>query len=143
MMARDGTVRLLLDTHVWIWRMNGEPQRVGAATIAAIERAATSDSVYVSALSVWEVALLDSKGRIRLSRDCSEWVHLARAAPGAQLLPLSPDTAVASGAEAAVPQVGRRERLRQLPTRRHASRRRECAGARVVGFGAAKSPTQP
>lgn len=52
--------------------------------------------MYVSAISVWEVAMLDSKGRIRLSGDGSEWVREALSAPGVQLLPLSPDIAVAS-----------------------------------------------
>jgi PIN domain nuclease of toxin-antitoxin system len=95
-MESDGAARLLLDTHIWIWLMNGEPHRLGAATVEAIERAATTGRVYVSAISVWEVAMLDSKGRIRLSRDCGEWVREALSAPGVQLLPLSPDIAVAS-----------------------------------------------
>ncbi len=95
-MESDGLTRLLLDTHIWIWLMNGERQQLGSVAIEAIEQAAAGGRVYVSAISVWEVSMLDSKGRIRLSRDCSEWVHQALAAPGLHLLPLSPDIAVAS-----------------------------------------------
>ncbi len=95
-MEGDGAPRLLLDTHIWIWLMNGEPQRLGAATIDAIERAASTGAVYVSDISVWQVAMLESQGRIRLSRDCIEWVREALSAPGVQLLPLSPNIAVAS-----------------------------------------------
>ena len=95
-MASEGTSRLLLDTHIWIWLMNGNDDRLDTQTIHAIEQAAAHGRVYVSAISVWEVALLESRGRIRLSRDCLDWVRQALDAPGVLLLPLSPEISVAS-----------------------------------------------
>lgn len=95
-MASEGMPRLLLDTHVWIWLMNGNDERLDTQTILAIEQAAAHGRVYVSAISVWEVAMLESKGRIRLSQDCLDWVRRALDAPGLLLLPLSPEISVAS-----------------------------------------------
>jgi PIN domain nuclease of toxin-antitoxin system len=87
---------LLLDTHVWVWLMNGDDNKLGAKVIEAIEAAADKGRVYISAISLWEVAMLESKGRIRFLKDCLEWVRQALAAPGVHLLPLSPEAAVAS-----------------------------------------------
>ena len=40
--------------------------------------------------------MLESRGRIRFTRDCLDWVRQALGAPGLHLLPLSPEVAVAS-----------------------------------------------
>ena len=95
-MGNEGTSRLLLDPHIWIWLMNGDDDNLDSLTVTAIEEAAAHGRVYVSAISVWEVAMLESKGRIRLSRDCLDWVRQALDAPGVLLLPLSPEISVAS-----------------------------------------------
>lgn len=50
----------------------------------------------MSAISVWEVAMLESQGPIRIVKDCLDWVRQALAAPGVRLVPLSPEIAVAS-----------------------------------------------
>ena len=88
--------KLLLDTHVWIWLMNGDDRKLGTDVVATIEDAAAKGQVYVSAISVWEVAMLESKGRIRIFKDCLDWVRQALSAPGIHLLPLSPEVAMAS-----------------------------------------------
>lgn len=87
---------LLLDTHVWIWLMEGEPALKRTATLAAIEQAALDARLLVSAISVWEVAMLEAKGRIALSLDVLQWVENALAAPGIRLQPLLPAIAVQS-----------------------------------------------
>jgi PIN domain nuclease of toxin-antitoxin system len=53
-------VRILLDTHVLIWW--DENSRLSRAARSAIE---TSEQVYVSAVSGWEIALKASLGRLR------------------------------------------------------------------------------
>lgn len=47
----------------------------------------------MSAVSVWEVGMLDAKGRIRLAKDCLTWVTDALAAPGMALELLTPPIA--------------------------------------------------
>ena len=53
-------------------------------------------SVRVSVLSVWEVGMLEAKGRIELPLGCLEWVQRALEAPGLALVPLTTEVAVAS-----------------------------------------------
>ena len=86
---------LLLDTHVWLWLVNGDPV-LGADALAAIERAAAAGSVLIAAISVWEVAMLKAKGRIVLAKPCAQWVREALSAPGLSLTPLTPEIAVES-----------------------------------------------
>lgn len=86
----------VLDTHVWIWVVEGDRTALAPAAIDAIERAARGGAVRVSAISIWEVAMLEAKGRISLSRPVDDWVHAALRAPGVRLLPLSPEIAIES-----------------------------------------------
>jgi PIN domain nuclease of toxin-antitoxin system len=66
------------------------------SAIRVVEEAAHFGLVGVSAISVWEVAMLEAKGRIRLSKDCLSWVNEALRAPGLGLIPLTPEIAVDS-----------------------------------------------
>ncbi|MDZ7779484.1 MAG: type II toxin-antitoxin system VapC family toxin [Gemmatimonadota bacterium] len=86
----------VLDTHVWIWVVEGDRTALSAPAIEAIERAAQEGMLRVSAISVWEVAMLEAKGRISLSRPLDDWVHAALHVPGVRLLPLSPEIAIGS-----------------------------------------------
>lgn len=86
---------LLLDTHVWIWLMEGH-ERLRPDVREAIQRAVPEQLLSVSAISVWEVAMLEARGRIVFDVDCTIWVSQALSAPGLSLTPLRPDIAVAS-----------------------------------------------
>ena len=82
--------RLLLDTHAWLWLMSGTLE-FAPIVQEQIEQAAQQHQVYISAISVWEVGLLESKGRIRLQMPCEAWVREALATPGLSLAPLTPE----------------------------------------------------
>jgi PIN domain nuclease of toxin-antitoxin system len=58
-------VRLLLDSHVFLWSVD-QSQRLSTTARREIER--PSNDVYVSAASVWELAIKMSKGRLRTRR---------------------------------------------------------------------------
>jgi len=85
---------LVLDTHVWLWSMNGEVERLSNQSCMAIEQASATGSLRVMAISVWEVGMLESKGRIRFAEPCLDWVRKALTAPGLHLLPLTPEIAI-------------------------------------------------
>lgn len=87
---------LLIDTHCWLWMEDGTLQRFSSAAVAAIRSASTEDRLLISVISVWEVALLEAKGRIELELDCHTWVRQALATPGLTLAPVTPEIAVAS-----------------------------------------------
>jgi PIN domain nuclease of toxin-antitoxin system len=87
---------LLLDTHVWIWAMTGGASELGKQAAVAVDEGATTGRVLVSAISVWEVGMLEAKGRVRFSLEAGEWVRRALAAPGVHLSPLTPEVALDS-----------------------------------------------
>jgi PIN domain nuclease of toxin-antitoxin system len=86
----------VLDTHVWIWIMEGIKAELSPATIRLIEQSAANSALAISAISVWEVAMLEQKGRITLSRSIDEWTKAALTAPGIRLVDLSPEIAIES-----------------------------------------------
>ncbi len=48
--------RLVLDTQVWIWAVEGMAERLDPKALTAIEQAARAATLAVSAISVWELA---------------------------------------------------------------------------------------
>ena len=67
---------LLLDTHVWIWLMNGD-ETLSKLARKEIELAWGKGALGISAISVWEVGMLEKKQRIILNKPCLEWVKQA------------------------------------------------------------------
>lgn len=59
-------MRLLLDTHVLVWALS-DPAQLPAALRAAVE--APANVVYVSAASVWEIAIKAALGKIEFPAD--------------------------------------------------------------------------
>ncbi len=86
---------VLLDTHVLVWLLAGNP-RLGKEARRLIREAAQADLLHLSAISPWEIAVLVQKGRLLLEQDVGEWIAAALALPGIRLEPLSPAIAVAS-----------------------------------------------
>ena len=83
---------LLLDTHVWIWFMLANPE-LAISGRNVINRAAASGQLRVAAISVWEAALLASRGRVALGRPLAQWITEAVSAPGLSIEPLLPQVA--------------------------------------------------
>lgn len=86
---------LIVDTHVFVWLLSKSKQ-LGPNALEAIKGAASLNSLYVSAITPWEIAMLVSKGKLTLERDVGEWLEMALALPGFRLESLSPAIAVAS-----------------------------------------------
>lgn len=74
-------MKLLLDTHVLIWLVEGSAEISGASR-KRLDSAATGDGLAVSAISFWETAMLGARGRISLSIPLAEWRRRVLAAPG-------------------------------------------------------------
>ena len=92
----SATPLLLLDTHVWLWFALGDTARLAAPVRKKIEVAARGGKLAVAAISVWEIGMLEAKGRIILGLPCEKWVASALALPGLRLIGLEPEIAVAS-----------------------------------------------
>jgi PIN domain nuclease of toxin-antitoxin system len=88
-------MKILLDTHVLVWLLE-DSERIGEPVHAQIQQAADEDSLFVSAITPWEIAMLAARGRLRLGQDVAEWLEAALSLPGIRLEALSPTIAVAS-----------------------------------------------
>jgi len=95
-MSSSSAAPLLLDTHYWIWLQFGVREHLTPLVLKAIDQAAASGSLLLSVISVWELGLLEAKGRIQLFAPCEQWVREALAMPGLTLASLTPEIALAS-----------------------------------------------
>lgn len=87
--------RYLLDTHVWIWMQEGTA-KLPSVVIRLIDDARRDSEVFVSAISAWEIALLEQAERIELSMPIGEWFDAAFTRGRLHLAPLSPGIAIES-----------------------------------------------
>jgi PIN domain nuclease of toxin-antitoxin system len=86
---------LLIDTHVWLWLMEGSAE-LKPDTLAILDEAAADGSLHLSVISVWEIAMLVSRGRLRLSKPLQAWIEDSLADPGPALQPISVAAAMES-----------------------------------------------
>ena len=64
-------LRLLLDTHVLLWALEGG-QQLNPATLYAIFN---NSRVYISAVSYWEIAIKSALGKLQLADDPLEFIE--------------------------------------------------------------------
>ena len=83
---------VVVDTHALLWWIAGD-RRLSKAAKRALDRAALID---VSAISLWEVAMLASKQRIELDRPVAAWANDLAATPGVDVRPIDGSIAVAA-----------------------------------------------
>ena len=82
------TDRLLLDTHVALWLDSGD-DRLRASTRALIDGCwQNGGAILLSAISVWEIALLVDTGRIDLDVPVAAWIERFLDCPGIEAVPL-------------------------------------------------------
>jgi len=86
---------LLLDTHAWFWWVQ-DPDRIPAFARKRIKREEREGGLLVSAVSVWEIALKCSLGKLELPLDVRSWLAAAQRYPGIRLVPLSAEVALES-----------------------------------------------
>lgn len=84
---------IVLDTHAWIW-FCGDDRLLSPAALDAVRR---SKRIGISPISIWEVSMLCSKGRLVLSDDLDAWVARALAVPRVEVVPLAPSIAILAG----------------------------------------------
>ena len=88
---------LLLDTHVWIWLLDGDTRRIGTRTRRLLDKAHARAALRVSPVSIFEVSALHTSGRLNLSRSLEQWLDAAIDGAGIRLAPMSREVAVDAG----------------------------------------------
>jgi PIN domain nuclease of toxin-antitoxin system len=85
---------LLPDTHVWLWLAFGAPGKIPPHVVSEFDESNASSPLWISIISVWEVALLESEGRLRLPMSVEAWMREALSPPTLRLLELDAPQAV-------------------------------------------------
>jgi PIN domain nuclease of toxin-antitoxin system len=88
-----GFEMIALDTHAWFFWINDSLDELSAKALESIQ---SEDTLGVSIISCWEIAMLVAKDRLRLSIDVQSWIDQALKYPGVKLLNLNPEIAVLS-----------------------------------------------
>jgi PIN domain nuclease of toxin-antitoxin system len=78
----------LLDTHAWVWFLEGKKKIEGSRLIPVLESAAEESRLSLASISLWEIAMLESKGRIGFRIPCLQWILNALKMPGLTLVPI-------------------------------------------------------
>jgi PIN domain nuclease of toxin-antitoxin system len=79
-------VKLLLDTHAWLWAMEDDPRLPLAARVAI----STSSDMAVSIVSFWEIAIKLSLGKIVLDRKFPAEYVAVTSGHGIKLIAIDP-----------------------------------------------------
>ncbi len=82
----------LIDTHILLW-WHGDRDRLSREQQDVIADAGADSPLEVSDISLWEVAMLYSLGRVRLTIPLREWLDKAVAAPLVRRHGISPAVA--------------------------------------------------
>jgi len=65
-------LKLLMDTHIWIWLLQN-PSLLASRTLRALTDPA--NELWLSPVSIWETLTLYRKGRVQISGDLDSWLR--------------------------------------------------------------------
>jgi PIN domain nuclease of toxin-antitoxin system len=89
---------LLLDTHVWIWSVEGDVRRLGRRARRLLSQAEARGDIRISPVSFFELTALHTLDRLRLSRTPEQWIQESLDSPGVRTAEVSPAMAIDAGA---------------------------------------------
>ncbi|MCK5242779.1 type II toxin-antitoxin system VapC family toxin [bacterium] len=85
-----------MDTHIWIWLLNGDGRLLKSKLLKLIEKAVKKSLLRISIISIWEVGMLEAKGRISLPNNIRDWIDKALSVPGILVEPMNEKIAIDS-----------------------------------------------
>jgi PIN domain nuclease of toxin-antitoxin system len=74
-------MRTLLDTHAWLWWISEDP-RLSKKAKSGIEKSQHDEDLWVSLISIWELARKIEKRQLVLDRPLDQWLDQATTKPG-------------------------------------------------------------
>ena len=83
-------MRLLLDTHIWIWSVL-DPDKLTSRVTRELR--SKKNELWLSPISIWELSVLVRKKRIVLREDFTTWVSTALERTAFREAPLTNDVA--------------------------------------------------
>ena len=86
---------IVLDTHAWIWFISN-PDLLSKRAKKAVNAAVKDKSILISSISAWELALLVTKKRMKLTLDVTDWIAKSESLPFIQFIPVTNSIAIKS-----------------------------------------------
>lgn len=103
-------MRLLLDTHTFLWHVDGNPQVSAAATALLVDPA---NELFLSVVSAWEIAIKVGLHKLGLSRSYLQFMTEAIRGYGLTVLPITVEDC-AEYARLPFPSMGHRDPFDRL-----------------------------
>jgi PIN domain nuclease of toxin-antitoxin system len=88
---------LLLDTHAWIWIVEGDTRRVGPRSRRLLARGEARDALRLSVVSLLEIVALHRSGRLRLAHAPEQWIDASMEHSGIRVADVTRSVAVDAG----------------------------------------------
>ncbi|MCC7180396.1 MAG: type II toxin-antitoxin system VapC family toxin [Acidobacteria bacterium] len=79
---------VVLDTHAWLWWASAD-KRLSRRAASSIRKAQAQGDLWVSMISVWELAKKIEKGQLTLDRRLDDWLDVALTLDGLHLAELT------------------------------------------------------
>ena len=86
-------MKLLLDTHIWLWGLL-EPERLVPAVRTALQ--APENELWLSPISVWEALVLIERGRLTVAGSVADWIERMVQALPRRAAPVTHEIAIIS-----------------------------------------------
>ncbi len=86
--------KAVLDTHTFIWFALGI--QLDSKIADKIEGFARAGHLYISDITLWEIAMLAKSGKIKLRMTIKAWLEKAVSMPGLHVIPICPSIAFLS-----------------------------------------------
>jgi len=86
-------VRLLLDTHIWVWSQL-EPKRLSRRVARGLR--SSKNEIWISSATIWEFVVLVEKGRIELDLGVDRWLETVAERAPTREAPLTHEIALAT-----------------------------------------------
>lgn len=85
---------LLLDTHAWIWSYSAT--KLLSDKVKKLIKKTHTDQRCIASISIWEFAMMVTKGRINVKIDPKRWLDNAINNTGLKVIELSPEITMES-----------------------------------------------
>jgi len=85
---------ILLDTHTWIWSHSAT--KLLSSNVKKLIKKTQTDQRAIASISIWEFAMMVTKGRINVKIDPKRWLNNAIDNSGLQVIELTPEIAMES-----------------------------------------------
>ena len=90
----ETSVPFVLDTHIWFWLATGDPELIRSREVKSLLAKLPELDIHISAITPWEIGMLEAKQRLVLKCDCLSWLSESICKTGVRIVPLTTDISV-------------------------------------------------